>query len=76
MNDWSDEQTTDPLIADQRNFYMVEKWTKDGTKVDRMLHAGNNLDKARDICAAAVKHRPKIRLTIRHRTRALQQWPT
>jgi hypothetical protein len=36
---------------------------------------GNNLDKARDIFAAAVKHRPKIRLTIHQRTRVLQQWP-
>jgi hypothetical protein len=56
-------------------FYKVEKWTRDGTKVDRMLYAGNNLDKARHIFAAAVKHRPKIRLTIRQRTRVLQQWP-
>ena len=23
------EETNDPLIADQRNFYKVEKWTKD-----------------------------------------------
>jgi hypothetical protein len=27
------EETNDPLIADTRNFYKVEKWTKDGTKV-------------------------------------------
>jgi hypothetical protein len=40
-----------------------------------MLYAGSNLDKARDIFAAAVKHRPKIRLTIRQRTRVLSQWP-
>jgi hypothetical protein len=25
-----------------RNFYKVEKWTKDGIKVDRMLYAGSN----------------------------------
>jgi len=31
----SDEEATDPLIADHRNFYKVEKWTtKDGSKVD------------------------------------------
>ena len=69
------EETDDPKYADDRMFYKVEKWTRDGTKVDRMLYAGNNLDKARDIFAAAVKHRPKIRLTIRQRTRVLQQWP-
>jgi hypothetical protein len=31
MNDWSDETTDDPLYADDRNFYKVEKWTKDGS---------------------------------------------
>jgi hypothetical protein len=40
-----------------------------------MLYAGSNLDKARQIFGAAVKHRPRIRLTIRQRTRVLQQWP-
>ena len=69
------EETDDPKYADDRMFYKLEKWTRDGTKVDRMLYAGNNLDKARDLFAAAVKHRPKIRLTIRQRTRVLSQWP-
>ena len=32
MSDGSDEETDEPLIADHRNFYKVEKWTKDGTK--------------------------------------------
>ena len=32
MNDWSDEETNDPLVADVRNFYKVEKWTRDGEK--------------------------------------------
>ena len=36
------EETADPFYADDRNFYKLEKWTKDGTKVDRLLHAGNN----------------------------------
>jgi hypothetical protein len=72
---WSDEETDNPLDADERNFYKVEKWTRDGMQVDRLLYAGNNLTKARDIFAEAVKHRPRIRLTIRQRTRVLQQWP-
>jgi hypothetical protein len=66
-----DEETDEPLVADHRNYYMVEKWTKDGSKVDRMLYAGNNLDKARQLFAEAVKHRPRITLTIRQRTRVL-----
>jgi hypothetical protein len=36
----SSEETNDPLIADDRDFYKVEKWTKDGSKVDYMLYAG------------------------------------
>jgi hypothetical protein len=48
---------------------------RDGTKVDTLLYAGNNLDKARRICERAIKHRPRIRLTIRQRTRVLEQWP-
>jgi hypothetical protein len=74
-NDWSDEETDNPHLADDRNFYELEKWTKDGTKVDRLLYAGNNLDKARELFAEAVKHRPRIRQTIRQRTRVLEQWP-
>ena len=73
MSDWSDEETRDPLYADDRMFYKVEQWTRDGSKVERLLYAGNNLDKARDIFARAIKHRPRIRLTIRQRTRVLQQ---
>jgi hypothetical protein len=72
---WSDEQTDNPLRADDRNFYKVEKWSNDGMKIERMLYAGNNLDKARELFAEAIKHRPRIRLTIRQRTRVLQQWP-
>jgi hypothetical protein len=65
-----------PLRAIARlNFYKVEKWTRDGTKVDSLLYAGNNLDKARRIFERAIKHRPRIRLTIRQRTRVLQEWP-
>ena len=63
------------MVADHRNYYKVEKWTKDGGKIDRMLYAGNNLDKAREVFGAAVKHRPRIRLTIRQRAWVLEQWP-
>ena len=76
MNDhWSHEETDNPLYADDRNFYKLEKWTKDGMHVDRLLYAGNDLAKAKELFRRAVKHRPRIRLTIRQRTRVLQQWP-
>ena len=51
----SDGETSDPFKADARNFYKVEKWTKDGSKVESMLYAGGNLDKAREVFAAAIK---------------------
>ena len=70
-----DEETKDPLVADVRNFYKVEKWTQDGMKVDSLLYAGNNLDKAREIFTKAIKHRPRIRIMIRQKTRVLQRWP-
>jgi hypothetical protein len=73
--DWSNEETDNAVEADLRNFYKVEKWTKDGARLDDLLYAGNNLDKAREIFATAIRHRPRIRLTIRQRTRVLQQWP-
>jgi hypothetical protein len=38
-----DEETDEPLLADHRNYYKVEKWTKDGARVERMLYAGNGL---------------------------------
>ena len=72
---WSDEQTDDPVYADDRNFYKVEAWSRDGMRVDAMLYAGNNLRKAQEIFVTTIKHRPDIRLTIRQRTRVLQQWP-
>jgi hypothetical protein len=75
MSNPSDEETDNPLLADDRNYYKVEKWAKDGTKVDRMLYAGNNLDKARVLFESEIKRWPRIRLTIRQRTRVLAQWP-
>jgi hypothetical protein len=47
ISNWPDEVTNEPLVADLCNFYKIEKWTKDGGKVDSMLYARNNLDKAR-----------------------------
>ena len=73
--DWAIEKTDNPLYADDRDFYKVEKWMCDGMKVDRMLYAGNSLGRAQEIFAGAIRHRPRIRLTIRQRTRVLQQWP-
>jgi hypothetical protein len=69
------EETDSPTYADDRNFYKVEKWTKNPTKVDRLLYAGNSLGRARSIFQQAIKHQPQIRLTLRQRTRMVDQWP-
>ena len=68
MNDRSDEEADNLPPADDRNFYKVEKGSKDGTEVERMLYAGSNLRQGHQASAT-------IRLTIRQRTRVLQQWP-
>jgi len=49
-DDWSSEETDDQY-ADRRNFYKVEKWSKDGMRVIELLFAGANLDKSRRIFA-------------------------
>jgi hypothetical protein len=75
MSNWSDEETDDPTHADRRNFYKVEQWSRDGQRVLDLVFAGSSLDKARRIFERIAKHRPRIRMTIRQRTRVLQQWP-
>jgi hypothetical protein len=74
MSNPPDEETDNPLLADDRNYYKVEKWTRDG-RVERMLYAGSSLGRAQSEFDAAIRHRPRIRLTIRQRTRVLKQWP-
>jgi len=49
--------------------------SRDGLRVELTLYAGNNLDKARRIFEQTHKLQPRIRLTIRQRTRVLQQHP-
>jgi hypothetical protein len=75
MSDLSDEETDNPVYADEREFYKVEKWTMDGLRVDSLLYAGNNLGKARDVFRKALNSRPPIRLSIRQRTQTLACWP-
>jgi hypothetical protein len=74
-DDWSSEETDDPLYADRRNFYKVEKWSKDDMQIVELLVAGSSLNKARRIFERMTNHRPRVRLTIRQRTRVLDRWP-
>jgi hypothetical protein len=43
--------------------------------VVELLFAGSSLDKAKRVFDRWAKHRPRIRMTIRQRTRVLRQWP-
>jgi hypothetical protein len=74
-DNWSHEETDDPLYADRRKFYKVEKWSRDGQRIEELLFAGSGLDKARRIFDRFTTRRPRSRLTIRQRTRVLQEWP-
>jgi hypothetical protein len=75
MNNWPDDETDDPVYADRRNFYKVEKWSRDGLRVELMIFAGSNPEKARRVFERTVKYRPRIRLTLRQRMRVLDEWP-
>jgi hypothetical protein len=69
------EETDDPLLADRRNFFKAKLGTRDRLEIERLLFAGNSLDKARAMFAAFGRKRSRARLTIRQRTLMLQQWP-
>ena len=32
LSHWSNEETENPLLADDRNLYKLEKWAKDGMR--------------------------------------------
>jgi hypothetical protein len=53
MSNRSDEETNEPLLADHRNCYKVEKWTKKG-RVERMLY---DLDRARVLFESEMRRR-------------------
>jgi hypothetical protein len=74
-NDLFQEETDDRLVADRRNFFKVELWTRDGQHVERLLFAGNSLDKACALFTSYGKRRPRAHLTIRQRSRVLEERP-
>jgi hypothetical protein len=64
----------DPLHADRRNFYKVEKWSRVGQRIEELLFTGSSLAKAQGIFERFITKRPRSRLTIRQRTR-VRAWP-
>lgn len=74
MTDESQEETDNPSCADERNFYKVEKWSTDGERIEMLVFAGKDLDRAREVFAGFINKHPEARLTIRQRTRVLTEW--
>ncbi len=72
---WTEEETRDAIYADVRNFFKVEEWTADDLHVERMLYAGNRLDKALELFDTAIRFEPDARYLIRQRSRVVDQWP-
>jgi hypothetical protein len=62
------------LVANRRNFFKVELWTRDGQHVERLLFASNNLDKARALFAGYGNKPPRACSTIRQRSRVVAEW--
>jgi hypothetical protein len=66
------QETTDRNEAWSRNPYTVEVWTPDGLHIERMLHASNRLDLARQAFEDFTAKRPRAYVTLRQRMRALR----
>jgi hypothetical protein len=41
-DDWPAEETDDQLYADRRNFYKIEKWSKDGQRIENCCRTRTN----------------------------------
>jgi hypothetical protein len=75
LSEFGYRETDDPDEADRRNFYKVEKWDATELHVVELLHASNDLSRAKEVFAAEKKRRPRGRYTLRQRIRVLERWP-
>jgi hypothetical protein len=75
LDEFGYRETADPDEADRRRFYKVEKWDAPELHVEALLHASNDLSRARSIFAAEKTRRPRGRYTLRQGIRVLDRWP-
>jgi hypothetical protein len=75
LSEFGCRETSDPDEADRRRLYKVEKWDADELHVEALLHASNDLSRAREVFAAEKKRRPRGRYLLRQNIRVLQRWP-
>jgi hypothetical protein len=69
LSEFGYRETDDPIEADRRGFYKVERWDKDELHVVEMVHASNDLGRPQSVFASETKRRPRGRI------RVLQRWP-
>jgi hypothetical protein len=75
LSEFGYRETSDPDDADRRNYYKVEKWDSVELHIEALLHASNDLTRARAMFAAGKKRRPCGRYTLRQGIRVLDRWP-
>ena len=68
------DETDDPLVVDWRYFFKVELWTRNGRHVERLLSPATASTR-RALFAVYGRRRPRARLTIRQRSRVLEEGP-
>lgn len=74
LSEFGYRETDDPDEADRRRYYEVEKWDAAEVHVTELLHAGNDLSRARALFASEKKRRPRGRYTLRQNIRVLERW--
>jgi hypothetical protein len=75
LSEFGYRETDDVDEADGRRYYKVEKWDAGKQHVVKLIHASNDLTRARLAFRAQVKSRPRGRYTLRQNIRVLDRWP-
>jgi hypothetical protein len=75
LSEFGYRETSDADEADRRRYYKVELWDSTENHVLQLLHASNDLSRAREVFATEKKRRPRGRYTRRQNIRVLKRWP-
>ena len=75
LDEFGYRETDDPDEADRRCYYKVELWDSTESLVLQLLHASNDLGRARAVFASETNRRPRGRYLLRQNIRELQRWP-
>jgi hypothetical protein len=75
LSEFGYRETDDLDEADRRRFYKVEKWDAAELNVVELIHASNDLSRARAVFSGEKSRRPRGRYTLRQNIRVLDRWP-